>query len=129
MSILNKKIHQNFPASQFLKYIYSSPFPFLAIAICPNQNRRAAVAAVIHAPAPAPNHTSAVILAIPVTVHCRKVPKTDIIQDQAPQKIMVDQEAPQTEMKAWMIKLTLLRYVTSRITKQQHFLDLRIKYV
>lgn len=85
-----------------------------AIAICPNQNQRAAVAAVTHAPAPAPNHTSAVILAIPVTVHCRRAPKTDITPDQVPQKIMAVQEAPQTEMKAWMIKLTLLRPCNSK---------------
>lgn len=71
---------------------------------------------MIHVHVPAPNHTNAVILAIPVTVHCQRAPKIDITQDQVPQKIMEVQEAHQTEMKAWMIKLTLLRYVTTTTT-------------
>lgn len=86
--------------------------------ICPNQNQRVAAAAVavIHTHVPVPSHTSVAILAIRVTVHCLKDPKTDIIQDQARQKITAAQMDHRTEMKAWMIRLTRLRYVTT-ITK------------
>lgn len=98
-------------------------FSFLiaAIAICPNRNRRVAAVAVpvIHTHVPVPSHTSAEILATHVIAHYQKVPKTDITQDQARQKIMAAQMDHQTEMKAWMIKLTRQRYYVTIIKK--HF--------
>lgn len=86
---------------------------FAAIVICQNQNQRAAAVAVIHTLALVPSHTSEVILVIHAIVHCQRAPKTDITPDQAHRKIMAAQVAHQTETKVWMIKLTLLHYVTT----------------
>lgn len=101
------------------------------IAICPNPNRRAAVAAVAVAVTHVrvQSRTSVETLVIPAIVHCQKVRKTDITHDQAHPKIMAARMGLQTETKAWMIKLTRQRYVTTINTKKkQTFLDI-IKYV
>lgn len=106
----------------------------IAIATCRNPNRRAAAVAeaVTHAHALVQSRTSAETLVILAIVHCQRDRKTDITHDQAHPKIMAAQMGPQTETKAWMIKLTRQRYVTTIKTttnnKKQTFLDI-IKYV
>lgn len=93
-------------------------FEFLAIVTSPNRNQKAAavVAAAIHAHAPEvyQSHTSAVIHVTQEIVHCpRVVAKTDTTQDPAHRKITAAPVVHQTEMKAWMIRLTMRRYVTT----------------
>lgn len=80
--------------------------------ICQNQKAEAVVAVAIHAPVPVQSHTNVVIHVTHVIVHYPKDPKTDIIHDPVHPKIMAAPVVLQTEMKAWMIKLTFIRYVT-----------------